>query len=109
MYEEVVGSCFIVALLPLAAGAGGKSDGSAAPKGAPVTLKVASWTIVEKGTQEYLTCLQAAFEKANPDVKIERVGLPYGNYKQQLLVMAQAGEIPDVMQAERSMFPAFSG
>jgi len=49
------------------------------------------------------------FEKANPGIKIEWVGLPYGSYKQQLLIMAQAGELPDVLQAERSMFSAFTG
>jgi len=91
--------------------AGASQEGSGSSSGTPqtVTLKVASWTVVEKGTQEYLMNLQSEFEKANPGIKIEWVGLPYGSYKQQLLVMAQAGELPDVLQAERSMFSAFTG
>ena len=96
-------------LIASAAFAGGSSEGKGPAKSAePVTIKVASWTIVEKGTQDYLNGVQRAFESANPGIKIEWVGLPYANYKQQLLVMAQAGEIPDVLQAERSMFSAFT-
>lgn len=97
-----------VAVLSLACAFGFAEGKKEAAAGKPVTIKVASWTIVEKGTQDYLNAVQAAFEKANPDVKIEWVGLPYANFKQQVLVMAQAGEIPDVIQSERSMFSAFA-
>jgi multiple sugar transport system substrate-binding protein len=85
--------------------AGGKE---AAKSTGPVTLKMSSWGVVEKGTQDYFAKLQAEFEKDNPGVKVEYVGLPYGNYKQQVLIMAQAGELPDLMQGERSSFPAFA-
>lgn len=101
-------SMAVAALLAAAAlFAEGKQE-AAAPSAGPVTLKVASWSVVEKGTQEYFMKLQADFEKANPGIKIEWIGLPYGNYKQQILVQAQAGEIPDVLQGERASFPAFA-
>ncbi len=105
--KKIVAFIVTAGLVAALAFAEGKQE-QGAPASGPVTLKVASWTVVEKGTQEYLMGLQGAFEKANPGIKIEWVGLPYGNYKQQLLVMAQAGEVPDVMQAERSMFSAFA-
>jgi len=73
----------------------------------PVTLKFASWSIQEKGAQEYFEQLKADFEAANPDIKIEFNGYPYGELKKQVLIMANAGESPDIIQAERSWYSSF--
>ena len=69
-----------------------------------ITLKFASWSIQEKGAQEYFEQLKADFEAANPDIKIEFNGYPYGELKKQVLIMANAGESPDIIQAERSSY-----
>ncbi len=39
-----------------------------------------------------------AFEKKNPNVKIEAVGIPFDQMRQQLVTMAAGGDPPDVMQ-----------
>ena len=38
------------------------------------------------------------FEKANPDIKVEIVSLPWGQAFEKFLSMVQAGETPDVVE-----------
>jgi ABC-type glycerol-3-phosphate transport system substrate-binding protein len=83
-------------LSPLAAG--GQQE---AANGDDITLKVASWSIQEKGTGPYLESLGAAYEAKYPGRTIEWIPYPYGQLKQQVLIMAAAGEAPDVIQSER--------
>lgn len=78
----------------------------AAEKG-PVTLTFASWSIQEKGAQGYFEELKSDFEAAHPDIKIEFSGYPYGELKKQVLIMANAGQSPDIIQCARSWYPSF--
>jgi len=73
----------------------------------PVTLTVASWGVQEGATQGYFEALKRDFEAANPNVTIEYQGYPYGQLRQQVLVMASAGETPDLVQVERGWMPGF--
>lgn len=73
----------------------------------PITLKVASWSIQEKGTGPYMESLAAAYEAKYPTRSIEWVAYPYGQLKQQVLIMAAAGETPDVIQSERAWYSSF--
>jgi multiple sugar transport system substrate-binding protein len=77
-----------------------KSDG-------PVNLKFASWSVREDRFKEYFDALKADFEAANPGITIEFNGYPYGELKKQVLIMANAGESPDLIQSERGWYPSF--
>ncbi|MBK5195237.1 MAG: sugar ABC transporter substrate-binding protein [Proteiniphilum sp.] len=72
-----------------------------------ITLNFASWSILEKGTQGYFEELKSDFEQENPGIEIEYQGYPYGGLKTQALIMANAGEAPDIIQSARSWYPSF--
>jgi len=65
------------------------------------TIRFATWGVQEKGTQGYFETFKSKFEASNPTVKIEWISYPYTQIKQQVLVMGAAGQIPDLIQAER--------
>jgi multiple sugar transport system substrate-binding protein len=73
----------------------------AKPEEGPKTIRFATWGVQEKGTQGYFENFKSKFEAANPAIKIEWISYPYTQIKQQVLVMGAAGQIPDLMQAER--------
>ncbi len=73
----------------------------------PVTLKFASWSVREDRFKEYFADLKADFEAANPGISIEFNGYPYGELKKQVLIMANAGEAPDLIQSERGWYASF--
>lgn len=69
-----------------------------------VTLKFANWGSLEKATEGVFKKMVADFEAANKGaIKVEMVNLPYGDIKQQVLVMMTSGDVLDVVQAERPM------
>jgi multiple sugar transport system substrate-binding protein len=47
---------------------------------------------------EFLKSQLAEFEKANPDIKVEVVSLPWGQAFEKFLTMVQAGETPDIVE-----------
>ena len=47
---------------------------------------------------EFLKSQIAEFEKANPDIKVEVVSLPWGQAFEKFLSMVQAGETPDIVE-----------
>lgn len=47
---------------------------------------------------EFLKSQLAEFEKANPDIKVEVVSLPWGQAFEKFLTMVQAGETPDLVE-----------
>lgn len=47
---------------------------------------------------EFLKGQLAEFEKANPDIKVEVVSLPWGEAFEKFLSMVQAGETPDLVE-----------
>lgn len=64
---------------------------------AQVTLKYANWQWLESGRAEVLQEFVDAFEAQNPDIKIEKVAIPYSTYNDALLTQFEAGSGPDVM------------
>jgi len=70
-------------------------------------LKVASWSIQEAGTQAYFEKLGKDFEAANPGVKIDWIGFPYGQLREQVLIQASSGNPPDVVQTARGWLSDF--
>jgi multiple sugar transport system substrate-binding protein len=64
---------------------------------ANVTLKYANWQWLESGRSDVLQEFVDAFEAENPDIKIEKVAIPYSSYNDALLTQFEAGSGPDVM------------
>lgn len=48
-----------------------------------------------------------AFEKANPDIKIKYIDMPYDGLLQKLTTGAAAGELPDLVRADLGWVPKF--
>ncbi len=75
---------------------------------APKTIRFAVWGLQEKATQGYFEQIKTGFEKANPGVVIEWVSYPYGQIKDQVLILASAGETPDLVQVDRASVSAYA-
>ncbi|MCM3748206.1 sugar ABC transporter substrate-binding protein [Paenibacillus pasadenensis] len=73
--------------------------------GEPVKLTFASWSISEAATKPALEEIAKNYEAKNPNIKIEFIGIPFGDIKQQTFVMASTGNAPDIIQT----FPAWFG
>lgn len=74
----------------------------------PVTLKFASWGVSEAATKEALEAMAAKYTELHPNVKIEYVGIPFGDIKQQTFVMAASGNAPDIIQTFTAWFPTYA-
>jgi multiple sugar transport system substrate-binding protein len=71
----------------------------------PVTLKVYTWWDVTKFA--HLQTMQAEFEAANTDIKLEFVTIPSG-YADAMITKLAAGEIPDVMMLAMDQVPRYA-
>lgn len=71
----------------------------------PVTLKVYTWWDVTKF--EHLQKMQADFEAANPDIKLEFVTIP-SKYADTMVTKLASGEIPDVMMLAMDQVPRYA-
>lgn len=72
-----------------------------------VTVRFATYGLLEKATADLFKKMAVDFEAANKGVKIEFVNFPYGDLKQQVLVMASAGDYVDVVHGERPWLSTF--
>ncbi|SDS86728.1 carbohydrate ABC transporter substrate-binding protein, CUT1 family [Paenibacillaceae bacterium GAS479] len=85
---------------------------SAAPQSTtekPVEISFANWISVEDGTKEAYNQLIAEFEKANPSIKVKSIGIPFAQFKDQVLVSSAGGNPPDVTMSNQNFTPAFVG
>lgn len=96
-----------ILLLLLISGLFISSIGVAAEK--KVTLRFANWGSTEKATGDVFKKMIADFEAQNKNIKIESVSFPYGDIKQQVLVMSLGGDVLDIVQAERAMVDSYIG
>ncbi|MFI9557159.1 ABC transporter substrate-binding protein [Nonomuraea endophytica] len=87
-------------LLPLAACGSGSSDA-----GGPVTLTYRIWDEHQKVGYDKV---MAAFEKANPNIKVKIEVLPWDDYWTKLTADAVAGSGPDVFWMQVTYFPEFA-
>ncbi|MDD9266295.1 ABC transporter substrate-binding protein [Paenibacillus sp. GCM10023248] len=88
--------------------AAGDSTGNAAQSAKPnepIKLTFASWSISEAATKGALEEMVKKYEEKTPNVKIEFIGIPFADIKQQTFVMASTGNAPDIIQT----FPAWFG
>jgi multiple sugar transport system substrate-binding protein len=92
-FLRVGGSALASAYVLGISGCGGSQS-----QGGQVTLRYANWVASEEATRETITKAIEAFEKQNPNVKVESVAIPFDQMRQQLVTMAAGGNPPDVMQ-----------
>lgn len=88
-----------------------KDQASATASGtsnAPVTLKFASWSISEAATKDALQQMADTYMNLHKNVKIEFIGIPFGNIKDQTFVMASSGDAPDIIQTFTASFPTYA-
>jgi ABC-type glycerol-3-phosphate transport system substrate-binding protein len=74
----------------------------------PVTLRFASWSINEAATKAPLEEIVKKYEEKHPNVKIEFIGIPFGDIKQKTFVMASSGDAPDIIQTFPAWFSAYA-
>lgn len=82
-----------------------EATASAGKSTEPIKLTFASWSISEAATKGALEEMVKNYEAKNTNVKIEFVGIPFADIKQQTFVMASTGNAPDIIQT----FPAWFG
>lgn len=70
---------------------------------AKTTLRFVNWASAEKVTRDQIENVIAAFEKANPDIEVESVPVPFGQIRQQVITMVAGGNAPDVIQVSSNM------
>lgn len=97
----VVALAGCTAVAPAAAPAG---DGAAA-SAEPTTLDVYTWWDVTKFA--HLQQMQADFEAANPDIKINFITIPT-QYADTMVTKLASGEIPDVMMLAMDQVPRYA-
>lgn len=73
----------------------------------PVTIKFATYGLLEKSTKPFFEKIVTEFEGLYPDIKVEVLSYPYGDLKQQVLVRCNAGDAPDVVHGETSSFDTY--
>ncbi len=59
------------------------------------TLKVYTWWDITKF--QHLQKMKTDFESANPDIKLDFITVPGGNYAETMVTKLAGGEVPDVM------------
>ncbi|MFF3491803.1 extracellular solute-binding protein [Streptomyces sp. NPDC002795] len=97
----------VVASLALAATACGGSDDSGDKASGPVTI---TWWDTSNATNEAPTyrALAKDFTKANPDIKVKYVNVPFDDAQNKFDTAAGASGAPDVLRAEVGWTPAFA-
>ncbi|WP_425826202.1 extracellular solute-binding protein [Streptomyces fractus] len=97
----------VVASLALAATACGGSDDDGGKASGPVTIQ---WWDTSNATNEAPTykALVEKFEKANPNIKVKYVNVPFDQAQNKFDTAAGASGAPDVLRAEVGWTPAFA-
>ncbi|MCZ8513717.1 ABC transporter substrate-binding protein [Paenibacillus filicis] len=100
----------LVTTLAACSGGTGTNTASSSAKGSGVVeITFTNWLSVEDATKNIFTNLVTEFEKENPNIKIKSVGIPFNQFKDQVLVMSMGGNAPDVMQSNQNYTSAFAG
>lgn len=93
------------ALGALTGAAAGLAVTTRAQAQAKTTLKIAYPAWDTKEQEKAVTGIFADYEKANPDVKIELISLPFPVLRQRLVVSARAGDPPDIAYVDGRWVP----
>ncbi|MFE9646706.1 extracellular solute-binding protein [Streptomyces sp. NPDC006365] len=97
----------LVASLALTATACGGSDSGSGESDGPLTI---TWWDTSNATNEAPTyqALVKEFEKANPDIKVDYVNVPFDQAQNKFDTAAGAKGAPDILRSEVGWTPAFA-
>jgi multiple sugar transport system substrate-binding protein len=101
----------VIAALALTGCSSSKKSNSNATSSKPVTLTF--WGTYGNGGNKTQTdalsqTIIPAFEKANPNIKINYVDIPYDSLLQKLTTSAAGGELPDLVRSDIGWVPKFA-
>ena len=82
--------------------------GAAVPALAATTLSVSSWQFEEPGNAEWWAAVIDAYEEKYPDVSVEKIYVPFGDYLTQLTVRFASNRPPAVLGMSEQMFGAYA-
>ena len=85
------------------------ADTEAASSEDTVTIRFAGWLEVEDATAQLFKNLIDGFEAENPNIKVETVAIPFNNFKDQIMIAANSGDVADVIMGNNAMMSAFNG
>jgi len=103
-----ISAAVLAAAVTLTAAACGSSSDDSAKQSGPVTI---TWWDTSDATNEApaYKALVADFEKANPDIKVTYVNVPFANAQTKFQTAASTGNgAPDVLRADVGWLPAFA-
>lgn len=112
----VAGTAALSLVMALAAcGGGNKEDTSTAPvtgggsTDKKIEITFANWISVEDATKEAYTKLIEDFQSKHPNITVKSLGIPFNQFKDQVLVNSAGGNAPDVTMANQNFTAAFVG
>lgn len=74
-----------------------------------VSITMSNWLEAEEATAAIFQEMLNDFMAENPDIEVESIAIPFGNYKDQVLIAAVAGNAADVIMGNSVMMAAFQG
>src|SRR5262245_25144383 len=78
------------------------------PRAQAVTLDFPSWQAEEPGVSQWWREVIAAFQAANPSVRINFFSIPFVSYIQQLTVRFAGNRPPDIVHLPARNFASFA-
>lgn len=79
---------------------------AAAPHSGPATIRVWSWLFTQ-GDGPAIKSLIADFQQKHPNTKVEIDSIPWGQAYNQILLMFQTGNVPDLIGVNRTWLTSF--
>ena len=92
-----------------ASSSAGNNQPSSSSNEEQVEITFANWISVEDATKEAYEKMVADFEAAHPNIKVKSLGIPFNQFKDQVLISSSGGNPPDVMMANQDFSAAFVG
>ena len=86
----------ILAALAVVATATARTDGALKPQATTLTF----WQTMNEEETKTLTAIVAAFQRANPGIKVKMTYVPFDQAQAKFATAAQGGKAPDVLRAE---------
>ncbi len=96
----------VLALGACAQGSATKTDNAAATQGGPVTIRYMNFS-ANGGHEKDLDSIKAAFEKANPTIKVQIETTPYDNYFTKLQTAVAGGTAGDAFELNYENFVTY--
>ncbi len=71
-----------------------------AASGQQETITFVNWVSAEEGTRDQMKTVLDAFQKANPNIKVDNKPIPVSDVPNQVTIMATGGNPPDISQVQ---------